>query len=95
MRQFLEPYVHLPNTSVVTAARKDVVPDFIKAPFEPDGAIENGLWLPLPDLIKIHTKDLLENMVVVDDSMLSEIEKGITIKGGGGYDASGRHCAFR
>ena len=44
---------------------------------------------------KIHTKDLLENMVMVDDSMLSEIEQGITIKGGGGYDASGRHCAFR
>ena len=63
------------------------MPDFV--PFL------NGLWLPLPDLVKTHTRDVLENMVTVDESMLEELEQGLIIKGGGGFDASGRHSAFR
>ena len=72
--------MQLPNSNDVPAARKDIVPDFEKAPFEPDGAIQNGLWLPLPDLIKIHTKDLMENMVMVDNSLLLEFEQVLLLR---------------
>ena len=44
------------------------------------------------------TSELLENMVETEDheTLMDEIiEDGITVKGGGGFDASGRHAIFR
>ena len=91
LRKFLEPHCHLPNTDVVREAKNEIVP---KQDFEP---MLDGLWYPLPKLVKRHTTDILEDMVQFEDeSVLKEIEEdGIIVKGGGGFDVSGRHSTFR
>ena len=60
----------------------------------------NGIWWPLPQLATRQTTDLLEYMVPeiadADSPLLDELVKdGIIVKGGSGFDASGRNKSFR
>ena len=92
LRKFLNPYIHLPNTDELREEENSIRPSCIK--------VLGGLWWPLPDLVTRQTKDLLEYMVPeIDDKdspLLKEIVRdGITVKGGGGFDASGRHSTWR
>ena len=82
-------------TDEVRAEEKKIVPDF-----DPLTGCLSGLWCPLPKLLSKHTTDIMENMInEIDDSdsvLLNElVEDGITIKAGGGFDASGRHSTWR
>ena len=92
LRKFLNPYVHLPGTDVVREEEKKIVPKFEPA--------LKGLWCPLAKLLTKHTTDLMENMITeIDDNdspMLETLAQDeIIVKGGGGFDASGRHSTFR
>ena len=90
LRQFLDPYISLPSTDAVREEKNKIVPKV--------DPILKGLWWPLPKLVAQQTSELLENMVQTEDNeaLVEEIvQDGIVVKGGGGFDASGRHAIFR
>ena len=98
LRKFLNPYVHLPKNEDVRAEEKNIVPKFDPCNLSSNGL--TGLWCPLPRLLEKHTTDLMENSINgIDDSdspLLDQIvNDGITIRAGGGFDASGRHSTWR
>ena len=86
----MNPYIHLPNTDEIRMEKNKIVPTV-------DPSL-NGLWWPLPKILTRNTADTIENMLENDDTdaLLDEIaQDGIIVKGGGGFDASGRHSTFR
>ena len=90
LKQFLDPYITLPSTDDVREEKNKIVPKF-----QP---VLKGLWWSLPELVKQQTSELIENLCETEDkeALLEEItEDGIIMKGGGGFDASGRHNIFR
>ena len=89
LRKFLDPFLGLPSPDKLRIFQNQVVPKF-----EP--TINEGLWLPLSTLVKVHTQSTIEELSQITEEQLEHIsEHGVDMVGDGGLDGSGQHSKFR
>ena len=89
LRKFLDPFLGLPSPDKLRIFQNQTVPKY-----EP--TINEGLWLPLTTLVKVHTQSTIEELSQITEEQLEHIsEHGVEMVGDGGLDGSGHHSKFR
>ena len=89
LRKFLDPVLDLPSPDKLRVFQNQVIPKY-----EP--TINDGLWLPLPTLVKVHAQSTIEELCNISEDQLDHIsEHGLNLVGDGGADGSGQHSQFR
>ena len=61
-----------------------------------ESTINDGLWIDLPTLAKVHATSTIEELTYISEENLEHIaEHGVVLIGDGGADGSGQHSKFR
>ena len=89
LRKFLDPVLDLPSPDRLRIFQNQIMPKY-------ESTINDGLWIDLPTLAKVHATSTIEELTYISEENLEHIaEHGVVLIGDGGADGSGQHSKFR